>query len=65
MYIRFLLLLSVLLVAGCSGEPDPILGDAEISKGIATKPMPKPPQGLAATSGLDARDLAKIRQKGR
>jgi len=48
-------------LAGCSGEPAPTVGDAEISKGIQRRPMPKPPKGLAS-GGLSARDLAGIRQ---
>lgn len=51
-----------LLVVGC-GEPAPTVGDAEISKGIARKPMPQPPPGMSATSGLNSRDLAKLRQR--
>jgi hypothetical protein len=55
----------VVVMAGCAGDPAPTVGDAEISKGIQRKPMPKPPQGLAS-SGLSSKDLAGIRQgKGR
>jgi hypothetical protein len=55
-------LLLALFVLGCSGEPAPTVGDAEISKGIARKPMPQPPKGMSATSGMTARDMAKLRQ---
>lgn len=49
-------------VIGCSGEPAPTVGDAEISKGIARKPMPKPPQG-SSSMGLTARDINQMRKR--
>lgn len=52
-----------LTLAGCSGDPPPTVGDAPIAKGIERKPMPQPPQGMAATSGLSARDVAKLRER--
>ena len=59
---RYLFLPFVALVVGCSGEPAPTIGDAEISKGIARKPMPKPPQG-SSSMGLTSRDVNQMRKR--
>jgi len=57
-----LLILSIVTLVGCSGEPAPVVGDAAISKGIASQPMPKPPHD-AVTSGLTSRDVSQMRSR--
>lgn len=50
-------------MVGCSGEPAPTVGDAEVSKGIARRPMPQPANGRSVGSGITAGDLAKLRER--
>ena len=58
------LLLPILLgvLSGCSGEPAPTVGDAEISRGIAHQEMPRP-TSPGARRAADAYKNARSRYR--